>query len=321
MFCLASLIVLAILSLFSASHRPLAKMALDCVVRRATFRTCNSDFKEQMQGRIVGALLRRSPASARFVHKQFELLSWIFVILSVASLAWALWGGWNFYAWGSCNGRNVSGFCVFDPKGSSNQISSITEECREAPPTEADLSITPLTIANYPSLHGSIKDLSGRRGDVKYRIVTIGDYGCDYTRKAWPVFKRLRDNVDKLYNYTFIQFPVKKETAYLSDYATCAAKIDNKKFFELSDKFFAVTKEDLLASSTALRLVAETGYDMSEFNKCLADPETKKATSAREKEVKATGLYGTPTVFINNKTPLVGPKPYRVYRRLLWGFF
>ena len=321
MFCLASLIVLAILSLFSASHRPLAKMAFDCVLRRATFRTCNSDFKEQMQGRIVGALLRRSPATARFVHKRFELLSWIFILLSVASLAWALWGGWNFYAWGSCNGRNVSGFCVFDPKGTSNQISTITEECRETPPTEADLSIAPLTLANYPTLHGSVKNLSGRKGEVNFNIVIIGDYGCDYTREAWPTFRKLRDNVKALYNYTFIQFPVKKETAYLSDYATCAAKLDTNRFFTLSDKFFGKTKEELVSSSTALALVTESGYDTKAFTQCLADPQTKKDTAQREKEVKATGLYGTPTVFVNGKLPLVGPKPYRVYSRLLWGIF
>jgi len=29
-----------------------------------------------------------------------------------------------------------------------------------------------------------------------------------------------------------------------------------------------------------------------------------------------TGVYGTPTVFVNGE-PIVGPKPYRVYERLL----
>ncbi len=324
MFCLASLIVLAVLSLFSASHRPLAKMAFDCVFRRVTFRPCNSDFKEQMQGRIVGALLRRSAPLARFVHRRFELLSWIFIILSVASLVWALWGGYNFYAWGSCNGRNVVGFCAFDPKGASNALTSTEEVCRDLPPTDADLSYDPLTLANYPTLHwGGSHPLSLPLGQGEKTMTIIGDYGCDFTRKAWTVFKHIRETWPNV-RYTFVQFPVKKETEYLSDYATCAATLDRAKFYTMSDLFFAHAKEDLWASSTAMRLVGEAGYDTKAFAQCLADPATAKATAERKKEVKKTGLYGTPTVFIKTNasadpTPLVGPKPARVYNRVLRG--
>lgn len=301
-------------------------MAFDCVFRRVTFRPCNSDFKEQMQGRIVGALLRRSAPLARFVHKQFELLSWIFILLSAASLVWALWGGYNFYAWGSCNGRNVSGFCAFDPNGASNAISSTEEECRDVPPTDSDLLYSPLTLANYPTLHGDDAQPHPNppltRGGGR-EMTIIGDYGCDFTRKAWPEFKALRETRPDV-RYTFIQFPVKKETEYLSDYATCGAALDKEKFYSMSDAFFAHTKEELWASSTAMRLVGEAGYDTKAFAQCLADPATKKATAARKHEVQKTGLYGTPTVFIRSgnepvPTPLVGPKPARVYNRVLRG--
>ncbi|PIR46218.1 MAG: hypothetical protein COV07_04605 [Candidatus Vogelbacteria bacterium CG10_big_fil_rev_8_21_14_0_10_45_14] len=313
MFCIASLIVLAILSIFSASHRPLAKLALDCVLKRVTFQPCNSDFKEQMQGRIVGALLRKAPPVARFVHKRFEFLAWVFVVLSVASLVWALWGGYNFYAWGSCNGRNVEGFCAFDPTGSNNAITSTTEECREEAPTDADLRHEKLTTSLYPTLNK----------EGKKEFLVIGDFGCDYTRAAWPTFKEIREKVKEA-RFVFVQFPVKEETEYLSDYATCASTIDEEKYFNLADRFFAEDKEFLWDEANARDIIKDVGYDLDAIDACLADPKTEDATRARKLEVRNSGLYGTPTVFAkseNDKSPvpLVGPKPLRVYRRILRG--
>jgi protein-disulfide isomerase len=40
--------------------------------------------------------------------------------------------------------------------------------------------------------------------------------------------------------------------------------------------------------------------------------ETKTVVENQVKELNKTGLYGTPTIFINSKA-FVGPKPYRVY--------
>ena len=108
MICIIALVVFSIVGIFSATHRALAKEALDCVLRRVTFRPCNTGFDEKMKGMIVGRLLNRSVFAARFVKKYFEFISWGFIVLTLVSGFYTIQGGYNFYLYGSCNGLNQS---------------------------------------------------------------------------------------------------------------------------------------------------------------------------------------------------------------------
>ena len=60
MFCLIALIIFSILGIFSATHRQLAKEALDCVFRRVTLRPCNTGFDKKVKGKVIGKLLNKS---------------------------------------------------------------------------------------------------------------------------------------------------------------------------------------------------------------------------------------------------------------------
>jgi hypothetical protein len=112
MICIIALPVLAVLGLFSASHRELAREAYECVFRTATFQPCKVDFDQKIKGKVVGRLLTISPPLARFVHRHFVLLSWLLFIATVLSLIGSLWGLYNLWAYGNCNGPNSSEFCV-----------------------------------------------------------------------------------------------------------------------------------------------------------------------------------------------------------------
>ena len=107
MFCIIAFIVLSILGIFSASNRELAREALDCVLRRVTLRPCNTGFDEKMKAKILGTVITRSEASARFLNKYFEPLSWVFFILLLGSSIWSVRGVYLYYTTGSCNGLNA----------------------------------------------------------------------------------------------------------------------------------------------------------------------------------------------------------------------
>lgn len=107
MFCIASFIVFAILGLFSASYRPLAKKAWYCVFRKITFRPCDINFDQEVKGKLLGSIMKRSPLLARFVYKWGNALAAIFVILSVWSLLSVLNAGLNLYVYDTCNPRDV----------------------------------------------------------------------------------------------------------------------------------------------------------------------------------------------------------------------
>jgi hypothetical protein len=114
MICILAMVVFGILGLFSATHRPLAKEAFDCVFRRLTLRPCNSGFDQKMKGKIVGKLLTRSPRSARFVNKNFEILSWIMVAIFFISMIYSGMAVYNIGVHGTCTPENPE-MCAFTP--------------------------------------------------------------------------------------------------------------------------------------------------------------------------------------------------------------
>ncbi|MCL5795676.1 MAG: thioredoxin domain-containing protein [Patescibacteria group bacterium] len=305
MVCIIALIVFSIMGIFSATHRQLAKEAFDCVFRRVTFRPCNTGFKEKIRGRIVGKLLKRSVALAKFSNKYFEVFAWIFFLLTVVSTIYTVKGGYNFYRYGSCNGLNQGGFCVLDPTGKNNATNSvINESCPIKQPTAKDLTLSNVDLSLFPS----------KKADSKNNLVFIGCYSCDYTRKAYPVVKKLleKENV----NYTFIHFSLKDENENFPLYVYAASKIDQEKYWRLNDLIFETNKEDLQSQKKIEEMVMNAGYDLQVIKDEAQKESTKQAVQKQTEEIRKTHIYGTPTVFINGK-PIVGPKPYRVYKLML----
>ena len=108
------MIVFGIMGIFSASHRKLAKEAFDCVFRMITLRPCNSTFDQRMKGKIVGKLLTKSPKFARFINKNFKLLSTLMVILFFISMIYSGIAIYNLSVHGTCTPENPD-MCVFTP--------------------------------------------------------------------------------------------------------------------------------------------------------------------------------------------------------------
>lgn len=103
MICLAAFIVFAILGIFSATHRRLAKEAFWCVLRRVSFKPCQASIGEILKGKIVGWLLRRQSRWAGWVHRYFEIFSWIFVAITLVSTFYTVKGAYYYARYGTCN--------------------------------------------------------------------------------------------------------------------------------------------------------------------------------------------------------------------------
>lgn len=304
MFCVLALIIFSILGIFSATHRELAKEALDCVFRRITFRPCNTGFKEKLKSRILVRLMTRSTFLARLFNKNFELLSWIFFILMIGSTFWVVKGGYNYYFYGSCNGLNQSGFCAFDPKGKNNQVTDISSTCSIVEKSEENVSLAGVDLSSF-----QVKDINS-----KDTVVLIGCYECDYTRKAYSDIQKLVR--EKKTNYIFAHYPAKEDTNYLSEVAYCVNREYGDAFWAFNDYLFTVDKVSIFQSEYMAAIFKHFNFDEKLLNDCVDSPETKKLVAWQVKELEKTNLYGTPTVFINNQA-FVGPKPYRVYKSAL----
>jgi hypothetical protein len=302
--CIIALIVFGILGIFSASHRALAKEALDCVFKRVTFRPCNTGFQDKIKGRILSRVISRSTFWARMVNKHYEILSWIFFFLMITSTFWVLDGVYKFYVYGSCSGLNQSGFCAFDPSGINNKVTGFDETggtCGITQEEEKTLSIEGLDLSSFPTQNlGSEKT-----------VFFIGCYDCEYSRNVYSDVQKLISK--KKTNYIFAHYPAKSNTDFLSNVGFCVYQNNPEKYWSLNDYLFTADKDFALKRENLNQVLEKFSLDVQQINDCAFSAETEEIIKNQLTELNKTNIYGTPTIFIDQK-PFVGPKPYRVYR-------
>lgn len=312
MFCIVAAVILSIMGIFSASNRRLAAEALDCVFHRITFRPCTTGFDEKMKAKILGKVITRSERSARWLNRNFELLSWLFFVIMLGASVMFVRGIVLFYTTGNCNGAASTAFCVFDPTGENTKTSSVGIE-GACPIPSADNNDGALTLENVDL---SIWPVENQGAGNK--MVFIGCYACEYTREVYPGIRALVDRYGP--EFYFGEYPTKLSTDYLSQVGYCAYKQDQEKYWQMNDALFAADVADLEDQDAIRNILTGVGLDTAAIDTCVADPTTEENVQKLFTEIQKTNFYGTPTIFINNE-PIVGPRPYRVYAIQLEGFF
>ena len=299
--CIVAFVILGIMSLFSATHRALAKEAFDCVFRRVTFRPCNTGFQEKIKAGFTAKFATHAPWLARFINKRFELLAWVFMIITLGSLFWAGHGVYNFYLYGSCNGLNDTGLCLLDPTGENNRVSP-TESCeRPLEQGAKELTLEGVDLSAFPRLE--------RSGDDE--VVFIGCVNCEYSRQVYNLVFDLA--TEQRANFTFAHYPIKSETTYITDLLVCAQQQNSNRIWALIKRLFGNEPSVNASTTDVLAEAADLGYDFDQLAACMPDPATASTSAELTTEIAKTNLYGTPIVFINGQA-FVGPKPLRVYR-------
>ncbi len=260
-----------------------------------------------MKARILGSVINRSETAARVLNKNFEVFAWVFFMLLIFSSVWFTRGVYLFYTTGSCNGLNSSGFCVFDPAGNNNQVST-GEGCSIKPKTESDVTLKGIDLSGLPVLNPDSSD----------SLFMIGCYHCDYTRKAYPM---VRDLVKRYgARFSFVNFPTKEDNDYFSRLGYCVNQQAPDKYWEFNDILFTGEKTRLDDKAYMDQTLTGLGLNPAAVQFCTSDPTTITTVQKQLNEMKATKFYGTPTLFIDEKA-FVGPKPYRVYAIALKGLF
>ncbi len=299
MICIIALVVFGILGIFSASQRKIAKEAFDCVFRRLTLRKCETGLDKRLKAQITGKVMVRWPKTGGFLYKYFEWFSWALVILMVVSRVYTAYGGYNYVRFGNCNGPDKDQFCIFDPLGSNNKISA-PSTCSANINGPKTLTLNNTNLSLFPTYNKGAKN----------QLIFIGCYGCTYTREVYPEIKKVYQRPDV--EFIFMHFPVKQGSEYLSNYAECIYKENKTKLLEFNDKVFSEPIDNVGDEQHTLDIVRSIGMDPAQVKNCTQSQEIKDLITKQFDETKDTGVYGTPTVFINGQH-IVGPKPYRVY--------
>lgn len=103
MICLVGLMVFAVLGIFSATHRQLAKEALSCMKDKATRSPCSTGFDEKYKATTINFLMDYNMRLAGFVNRNFKLLNWIVLIVTLFLLVDLAVSVYNYYYFGTCN--------------------------------------------------------------------------------------------------------------------------------------------------------------------------------------------------------------------------
>jgi protein-disulfide isomerase len=294
MICVAALIVFTVLALFSARYRSLAKEAWACVFLKVRLRPCNSGLDKRVRMMAVAPFLKRSPKTARVVYTIFPAISFVFVLLTVISLVYLVWGGYNYALYGNCNGPGSTGFCVFDPNGAE---SSAVPECSEIAKDPSSIVIpTEAQLEGFKVIHP----------EGTTTVVFIGCYSCPYTREGSnALFETIDAHPDV--RFVLVDFPLAQHAN-----STLAANAGNC-VYDRDPASYPSYARLLYTVDLAQGLPASTDADTA----VCAASEHLRVTAGKNLGL-AMNVYGTPTYIIHGKA-YVGPLNERSLRKLIDG--
>jgi hypothetical protein len=304
MICVLALVVFAVLGVFSARYRKIAAEAFDCVFRRITFRKCTTGLDARLKSQISGALHRKHPKMARHLFKRFEIYSWILLILLIASLGYSIYGGYNYIVYGNCNGEDSDIFCVYDAIAGGSEVSEIQDGLCAVPVNVSEGDLTPPDVL-FEDRYGN--------PTAELTLIEFGCYACPYTRKAQPAVEKILANYNGRVNLVYLDFllPQHPESKTLSQAVYCADKQDKKWEFH----FEILKGEEIPDLEDINDLVSKYNLNKEEFDACMQLDAEPRIQLGIEKGV-ASGVYGTPTFFINEKS-VVGPRPYNYFKNII----
>ena len=271
MLCFIALFVFLVLSIFSAKYRPLARRAIECVVKKATLRPCDTGLDEELKAKSIAGIMKLSPPAASFVNRHFEAFSFLMTLMFFASLFFAAQGFYNFVIYGNCNGP-LGGFCVY---------SGLQNAAFLKAPTTYD----GVTIGNQ---------------SAKIIVFEFGCYTCPYTKEAESMIQRtLSDHKNEIY-YIYKAFPLPGHP--YSKEAVIAASCANEagKYWEYRAALFENQQAVHDNGVPELQKIAGD-LGISNFDECFSSGRYNKFVEESSQECADSGIYGTPTFFVSGK--------------------
>jgi glutaredoxin len=292
--CIIAFFILAVMSIFSAKYRPMAKEAFGCVFKTIMLKPCDTGMDDRIKADVVSKVLKVSPTAARFTNRHFTFISWVFVLLTVVSLAYSAVGAYNFYFYGNCDGPQSTEACILnDLTGDYGRFSEPTDLVA---PTGYD----GITMGNPNS---------------STIIVEFGCFTCPYTGQAEETVQQLLAKHDVY--YIFKPFPLPNhENSYEAAKAVLCAEKQNKSW-ELRQRVFAELKVCKADDVLDMKILAkDAGLEMGNFTQCYDNNETVGDLENYIQQGKDAHIYATPTFFVNGEG-IVGPKSLEEFEKVM----
>jgi len=275
--CLLALPVFLFLSIFSAKYRPLARRALNCVVKKVTLRPCETGLNEELKAASIAGLMKLHAPTAAFVNRHFEAFSLFFTLIFIASFLITAQGLYNFVLYGNCNGPE-GGFCIYN--GLQNKA--------------------------FLKAPGSLDGITAGNASAKVVVIEFGCYSCPYTKQAEEGVQRMLARYKDSVYFVFKPFPLPSHPYSMEAAIAASCANEQGKYWEYRAALFAAQKDVEERGDVAVLELARSLNISSQFDLCYAQKKFASFIQQTQKEGQECGIYGTPTFFVNGK-PFVGP--------------
>lgn len=136
------------------------------------------------------------------------------------------------------------------------------------------------------------------REDAPAVMVQYGDFECPYSGKAFSTVKKLQESLPDDFRFVYRHFPIlpKHKHAQQAAEASEAAAAQGR-FWEYHDALYNHQTE--LAETDLVRYARDLGLDTTQFRRQLVGREFEARVKEDQKGGEESGVYGTPTFFIN----------------------
>jgi hypothetical protein len=270
--CVIAFVVLAFMSLFSAKYRPLAKDAFRCVFLKMTLRPCESGLDQKIKMSIVSKAFDKSPPLAKFINTHFELLSWIFVILTLASFVLVLQGLYNIYLYGTCD------------------------------PVHPEQCLVSGMLGKIPICPSSFDGITVGPANAKVQIIEFGCFTCPYTKSSETAVRKILTEYNGSVQYIFKTYPIPTHDHSVDAAAASICANNQGRYWDYREAMF--NNQSRISSEGRPYLVSLAyglGLDVPLFSSCLSDNATAQQVSQMQEEGIQSNIYGTPAFFVNHK--------------------
>jgi protein-disulfide isomerase len=142
------------------------------------------------------------------------------------------------------------------------------------------------------------RDHAGGPEDAAVTLVEYGDYQCPYCKRAYPIVKKIQEQLGARMRFVFRNFPLSEIHPHAQQAAEAAeAAAAQGLFWEMHDALFE--HQPALSDQHLADYAAAIGLDGTRFRWELS--EHTHSARVREDFVSGvrSGVNGTPTFFIN----------------------
>jgi formate-nitrite transporter family protein len=131
-------------------------------------------------------------------------------------------------------------------------------------------------------------------------LLEYGDYECPYCGRAYPIVKELQQRMGGRLRFVFRNFPLNSVHPHASIAAQSAeAASAQGKFWEMHDMLYE--HQDDLADADLTQYALKLGLELYRFRSDLASEIFARRIEEDVRTGKASGVTGTPSLFINGK--------------------